>query len=95
MLRAVSNGPARRRLASMTDRSAPVPHVEHYANGSVKLSGAHIDGEMHGPWEFFRVDGSLMRSGAFDRGRQIGPWRTFDRTGRLIKETDFGDATEG
>jgi antitoxin component YwqK of YwqJK toxin-antitoxin module len=76
----------------MTDRPAPVPHMEHYSDGMVKLSGAHLDGEMHGPWEFFRRDGSLMRSGAFDRGRQVGPWRTFDRAGRLVSETDFGDA---
>jgi antitoxin component YwqK of YwqJK toxin-antitoxin module len=76
----------------MADPSASVPHVEHYANGTVKLSGAHLDGEMHGPWEFFRLDGSLMRTGTFDRGRQIGRWRTFDRSGRVVKETDFEDA---
>jgi antitoxin component YwqK of YwqJK toxin-antitoxin module len=68
----------------------PRPHVEHYANGIVKLSGFHLGGEMHGDWQFFRLDGSLMRSGAFDRGRQIGPWRTYDRAGRIVKETDFG-----
>ena len=81
--------------AAVSDRTEPVPHVEHYANGTVKLSGAHLDGEMHGPWEFFRRDGSLMRSGAFDRGRQVGPWRTFDRTGRIVKQTDFGDDPAG
>ena len=75
----------------MTDRRAPVPHVERYADGTVKLEGAHLDGEMHGPWRFYRTDGSLMRSGAFDRGRQVGPWRTFDRGGNLVKETNFGD----
>ena len=74
----------------MPDRSAPVPHLERYGNGNPKLTGAHLDGEMHGPWEFFRTDGSLMRTGTFDRGRQVGPWRTFDRAGRLVKETDFG-----
>jgi antitoxin component YwqK of YwqJK toxin-antitoxin module len=75
----------------MTDPTPAEPHVERYANGVVKLRGAHLDGEMHGPWEFFRLDGSLMRSGSFDRGRQIGRWRTFDRAGRIVKETDFGD----
>ena len=69
------------------------PHIERYGNGTVKLSGALLDGEMHGPWEFFRLDGSLMRSGRFDRGRQVGRWPTFDRAGRRVKETDFGDAT--
>jgi antitoxin component YwqK of YwqJK toxin-antitoxin module len=76
----------------MTDPSAPVAHTEHYADGKVKLTGAHLDGEMHGPWQFFRADGSLMRSGTLDRGRQVGRWRTFDRTGRMVKETDFGEA---
>jgi antitoxin component YwqK of YwqJK toxin-antitoxin module len=69
----------------------PVPHVEHYDNGNVKLEGAYLDGEMHGDWAFYRRDGSVMRSGAFDRGRQVGVWRTFDRTGKVVKESDFGD----
>jgi len=72
------------------DDERAVAHVEHYANGNVKLSGAHLDGEMHGEWSFYRTDGSIMRSGAFDRGRQVGTWRTFDRSGRVVKETAFG-----
>jgi antitoxin component YwqK of YwqJK toxin-antitoxin module len=70
--------------------SEPVPHLEHYANGVVKMKGSHLDGEMHGAWEFYRTDGSLMRTGQFDRGRQIGVWRTLDRSGHLVKDTDFG-----
>jgi antitoxin component YwqK of YwqJK toxin-antitoxin module len=76
----------------MANTVVPEPHIEHYANGTVKMTGFHLDGEMHGDWEFFRLDGSLMRAGAFDRGRQVGPWRTFDRAGRVVKQTDFGDA---
>ena len=78
----------------MTESRGATPHLEHYPNGTVKLEGAHLDGEMHGPWSFYRTDGSLMRSGAFDRGRQVGPWRTFDRAGNLVKETIFGDAPD-
>lgn len=63
--------------------------LERYANGNVKLRGGYLDGEMHGPREFFRSDGSLMRSGSFDRGRQVGGWRTYDRNGDLVKETTF------
>lgn len=66
-----------------------VPHLEHYSNGNVKLKGAHLDGEMHGPWAFYRLDGSLMRTGSFDRGKQIGTWRTCDRNGNVVKETEF------
>ena len=77
----------------MSDQSEAVPHLEHYGNGTMKLKGAHLDGEMHGPWEFYRTDGSMMRSGAFDRGRQIGTWRTYDRSGGLVKETTFGEST--
>jgi antitoxin component YwqK of YwqJK toxin-antitoxin module len=73
----------------MNARSTPIPHVEHYGNGTIKLRGSHLDGEMHGDWEFFRRDGSTMRAGSFDRGRQIGVWKTFDRTGQVVKETDF------
>ena len=50
-----------------------------------------MDGAMHGPWEFYRLDGSLMRAGSFDRGRQIGVWRTHARDGSLVSEKDFGD----
>jgi hypothetical protein len=76
----------------MSKTSKPVPHVEHYASGIVKVTGFHLDGEMHGAWEFFRLDGSLMRSGAFDRGRQVGTSRTHDRGGRVVNETRFHDA---
>jgi antitoxin component YwqK of YwqJK toxin-antitoxin module len=70
--------------------TSAVDHVEQYDNGKVKLRGAHLDGEMHGEWSFYRRDGSMMRQGSFDRGRQVGSWRTFDRDGRVVKETDFG-----
>ena len=65
------------------------PAVDHYDNGQARFRGANLDGQMHGPWEFYRRDGSLMRAGSFERGRQVGIWRTYDRTGRLVKETSF------
>ena len=73
----------------MTQRSEPVPYSVAYPSGVVKMRGAHLDGEMHGSWEWYRTDGTVMRTGGFDRGRQIGVWRTFDRSGRLVKETDY------
>ena len=73
----------------MPDPAEAALETVHYANGSVKHRGTHLDGEMHGPWEFYRLDGSLMRSGSFDRGRQIGVWHTYDRAGRVVKETHF------
>lgn len=79
--------------SSMATDGEPRPDVEYYGNGVVKLRGSHLEGEMHGAWEFFRTDGSLMRSGAFDHGRQVGVWRTFDRTGRVVKETSFDKVT--
>jgi antitoxin component YwqK of YwqJK toxin-antitoxin module len=74
----------------MGDSLEPVPETAYYANGGVKYEGANLDGQMHGPWAWYRTDGSLMRTGRFERGRQAGVWRTFDRSGRLVKETDFG-----
>jgi antitoxin component YwqK of YwqJK toxin-antitoxin module len=73
----------------MANKSEPVRHVEHYATGVVKMTGFHLDSEMHGAWEWYRTDGSVMRTGEFDRGKQIGRWRTFDRSGRIVKETQF------
>jgi antitoxin component YwqK of YwqJK toxin-antitoxin module len=70
-------------------KSGPAPEVALYPNGGVKLTGFLLDGEMHGAWEWYRLDGSVMRTGGFDRGKQIGVWRTFDRAGTLVKETDF------
>ncbi len=60
-----------------------------YENGLPRFRGEYLEGEMHGPWEFFRKDGSLMRSGEFDKGVQIGIWRTFDRAGKLVSEKNF------
>jgi antitoxin component YwqK of YwqJK toxin-antitoxin module len=71
------------------DSPTPVSTIDHYENGQVRFPGANLDGEMHGPWEFFRKDGSLMRAGRFDRGRQVGLWRTYDRSGTVVKETTF------
>ncbi len=73
----------------MARRSDPTPETVHFANGMVKMTGFHLDGEMHGAWQWYRTDGTVMRTGEFDRGAQIGLWRTFDRSGRLVKETDF------
>ena len=61
-----------------------------YENGLPRFKGDYLDGEMHGPWEFFRKDGSLMRSGEFNLGVQIGIWRTFDRSGNLVSEKNLG-----
>lgn len=66
-----------------------VPAIDHYPNGKVRFRGSNLQGQMHGPWEFFRTDGSLMRAGSFDHGRQTGTWRTYDRTGAIVKETTF------
>jgi antitoxin component YwqK of YwqJK toxin-antitoxin module len=79
----------------MPDRSEPAEEVVRYADGTVKMEGAHVDGQMHGLWRWYRTDGTVMRTGQFDHGRQVGPWRTFDRAGRLVKETDFGPAPAG
>ncbi len=70
------------------------PEVVYYDNGNVKHRGGYLDGEMHGPWEFFRRDGSTMRTGTFDRGKQVGIWRTYDHESIVTKETDLGDGDE-
>ena len=70
-------------------KAKPVEAIDHYPNGNVRFRGANLDGQMHGPWEFFRLDGSLLRVGSFDAGRQVGIWRTYDRTGAIVKETRF------
>ncbi len=61
-----------------------------YENGLPRFKGDYLEGQMHGPWEFYRKDGSLMRSGEFDKGVQIGIWRTYDRDGNLVTEKKLG-----
>jgi antitoxin component YwqK of YwqJK toxin-antitoxin module len=73
----------------MAEQFKPTPDIAFYDTGAMRYRGFQLDGQMHGPWEFFRKDGSVMRAGEFDRGQQIGIWRTFDRGGRVVKETAF------
>ena len=63
----------------MSDPKPDGSEVVYYDNGNVEYRGGYLDGEMHGPWEFFRRDGSTLRTGTFDRGRQVGTWRSYDR----------------
>jgi hypothetical protein len=37
--------------------SEPVPEVTYFGNGRVKYRGANLDGQMHGPWEWYRSTG--------------------------------------
>lgn len=76
-------------LRGMNDPKPDGPEVVYYDNGNVKQRGGYLDGEMHGPWEFFRRDGSTLRSGIFDRGRQVGTWRSYDRESIVTRETEF------
>jgi antitoxin component YwqK of YwqJK toxin-antitoxin module len=69
----------------------PTAREDLHTNGRIRGRGQMLDDEMHGYWEWFRVDGTIMRSGSFDRGRQIGTWTTYDRSGAPYKQTDFGD----
>ncbi|MBO0983736.1 toxin-antitoxin system YwqK family antitoxin [Rathayibacter sp. SD072] len=71
--------------------SESVPHEALHKDGSIRGRGWMLDDELHGHWEWFRLDGTLMRSGAFDRGRQVGVWTTYDRSGAPHKETRFGE----
>ena len=63
---------------------------EFYDNGFVKASGKVKDGEMHGPWRWFRRDGTILRSGSFRLGVQVGEWITYDTLGDPHKVTRFG-----
>ncbi|GAA5196919.1 hypothetical protein [Microbacterium jejuense] len=68
----------------------PTPYQEFHKDGSVRGRGQMLDDEMHGYWEWFRLDGTIMRSGSFERGRRVGVWTTYDRSGAPHKETQFG-----
>ena len=63
--------------------------IEYYKNGGIKAKGKYKGANMHGKWEFFRINGSLMRSGSFINGKQSGIWTTFDAKGKKVKESKF------
>jgi antitoxin component YwqK of YwqJK toxin-antitoxin module len=73
----------------MVGRSKVVAGIVRYTNGTIKMRGSRLGGELHGAWKWYRTDGSVMRTGHFDRGKRVGVWRTFARSGRLVKETDL------
>jgi antitoxin component YwqK of YwqJK toxin-antitoxin module len=43
--------------------------------------------QLHGYWEWYRIDGTLKRSGHFDLGNQVGEWTTYDADGLPYKTT--------
>ena len=63
--------------------------IEYYKNGGIKAKGKYKGANMHGKWEFFRINGSLMKSGSFINGKQSGIWTTFDAKGKKVKESKF------
>jgi antitoxin component YwqK of YwqJK toxin-antitoxin module len=65
----------------------PVPHTEYHRDGTVRAQGQKVNGELHGYWEWFRLDGTVMRSGTFAAGEQIGEWITYDTNGIPYKTT--------
>lgn len=81
----------RARLAelSMVPDSRGVTRDFH-PNGALKAKGKMRDGQLHGPWSWWRADGSLMRTGSFDLGRQVGTWTTYDAAGAPVKVTEKG-----
>lgn len=72
----------------------PVAHELRHKDGSLWARGQHLDGEMHGYWEWFRKDGVIMRSGHFCRGAQVGTWTTYDKAGKVYKMTEMKAAAK-
>jgi hypothetical protein len=46
----------------MARQTEPVPEVGYYANGVVRMKGFHLDGEMHGAREWYRIFAWFGRS---------------------------------
>lgn len=85
----------KRLIAARLDELRMAPDSKGWArdvhgDGGLKARGRMKDGELHGPWQWWRQDGSLLRSGTFDRGRQVREWTTYDCSGAVARVTDFG-----
>ena len=68
-----------------------VERVDRHRDGSVRARGGEVDGELDGPWEWFRADGTRLRSGSFRGGVRVGVWTTYDRAGDPHTVTDLGE----
>lgn len=73
----------RLRLAEMAKVKSG-KRVVTFPDGSLKAVGSMRNGQLNGPWKWFRQDGSLMRIGSFRDGVQSGTWVTYDRAGRVV-----------
>ena len=61
--------------------------TSRHADGSLEARGQYLDGQMHGYWEWFRLDGTLKRSGHLEHGEPVGEWVTYDAKGAPYKVT--------
>jgi antitoxin component YwqK of YwqJK toxin-antitoxin module len=77
-------------MADASVSAQTTPRENFHKDGSLRARGQMLGDEMHGYWEWFRLDGTIMRSGSFDRGAQTGVWTTYDRGGAPHKQTRFG-----
>lgn len=74
---------------SVSEEADPTPVEILHTDGSLRAQGFMLDEQLHGYWEWFRLDGTIMRSGSFDHGERTGVWTTYDRAGAPHKETHF------
>ncbi len=45
--------------------------------------------QLHGYWEWHRIDVTIKRSGHFEHGKQVGDWTTYDAGGHPYKTTQM------
>jgi hypothetical protein len=66
-------------IAVVARAGTPVPHDERYANGQLKVRGAHLDGRPHG-----LRNGQRARVLHYREGALHGEEEARDETGRLL-----------
>lgn len=71
----------------LTKKATAKKHNHYHADGSLWATGQHLNGEMHGYWQWYRKSGVIMRSGYFNKGKQTGEWTTYDKQGKVYKVT--------
>jgi antitoxin component YwqK of YwqJK toxin-antitoxin module len=65
------------------------PRTDHHRSGTICAKGHLLGDQLHGYWEWYRIDGTLKRSGHFDHGKQVGAWTTYDAAGLPFKTTQM------
>ena len=55
------------------------------ATGGCRATGKYVDGQLDGPWKWYRENGKLMQTGGFKAGEQTGSVEAISRERQAVR----------